>query len=62
MEQADTVQVTFRLPRAWLVKLDSVASRLSQPGLPLSRTDALRMAVARGLIELEQKEVGRAQP
>jgi hypothetical protein len=46
---ADTVQITFRIPKDWLNQADKVASLISRPGLPASRTDALRAAIARGL-------------
>lgn len=48
----DTTQITARVPTEWLAYFDAVAAKLSRPGLSLSRTDAVRLAVARGLEEL----------
>ena len=44
----DTVQVTFRIPTPWLIEADEVADLLSRPGHRLSRTDAMRAALAKG--------------
>lgn len=46
---ADTSQITFRLPNAWLAQADELAKHISRPGFEASRTDALRAAIAKGL-------------
>lgn len=43
----DTEQVAFRVPREWLTKADALAAKLAPVGV-LSRTDALRAAIAKG--------------
>ena len=53
MAEEDQIQTAVRLPESWFARLDKLAERLSQPGLTLSRTDALRMAIARGMAEME---------
>ena len=50
---SDTVQVAIRIPREWLAKADELAKRISRPGVTMSRTDALRAAIAAGFAALE---------
>jgi hypothetical protein len=45
---SDTVQIAIRVPRAWLAQADELATRLSRPGVTMSRTDAFRAAIASG--------------
>lgn len=46
----DTVQVTLRIPRKWLAKLDRIAVQLSKNAdLAYSRTDAIRYAMILGM-------------
>jgi hypothetical protein len=54
---ADTVQITFRIPSAWPGEADEIAKLLSRPGMPASRTDAIRAAIAKGfeVIRAEHK-------
>jgi predicted DNA-binding protein len=47
------VQTAIRVPASWLVRLDKIAERLSQPGMRVTRAEALRVATARGIVELE---------
>lgn len=47
------VQLAIRIPAEWMTRLRSLAVALSQPGLDLTVTDAIRMALARGMTELE---------
>ena len=56
MAEEDQIQTAVRLPESWFARLDKLAERLSQPGLTLSRTDALRMAIARGMAEMEAEK------
>lgn len=58
----DTVQITARVPAEWLPLFDAVAAKLSRPGLALSRTDAVRLAVARGLEGLREELAIAAAP
>lgn len=46
---SDSVQITVRVPPSWLAKADEVAAGMSSPGLTVTRTDAFRAAIARGL-------------
>jgi predicted DNA-binding protein len=48
-----TIQTAVRIPETWPERLDAVAAALSRPGLELTRTDVLRMALAHGLLALE---------
>jgi len=50
----DTEQVTFRVPREWLTKADALAAKLAPVGV-LSRTDALRAAIAKGFEAYEMQ-------
>lgn len=52
-----TVQLAFRIPEEWLYQADRVAEFLVRPGLEITRTDAMRIALARGL-EAFLKEMG----
>lgn len=48
----NTFQVTFKIPDAWVKMADAIAAEMSQPGVTMTRTDALRAALARGLESL----------
>lgn len=52
-EEDQQVQTAIRIPESWFARLDKIADRMSQPGLPIKRTEALRLAIARGMAELE---------
>lgn len=45
----------IRLDDALLLEADALARKLSQPGLRLTRTDVLRMAIISGLKEMRQR-------
>jgi hypothetical protein len=45
---SDTVQIAIRVPREWMAKADELATRISRPGVTMSRTDAFRAAIAAG--------------
>jgi hypothetical protein len=49
------VQVTLRIPVDWLERADALAAALSEPGMEISRTDAMRRALAEGLLKLEER-------
>jgi len=57
---AKTTQITFRIPKEWLERADLLATKLSRPGNELTRTDALRVALATGL-EIETRRKDRAR-
>lgn len=52
-EREPQVQTAIRLPESMINRLDSVAKKMSQPGMPVTRTEVLRLAAHRGLDELE---------
>jgi len=51
-----TTQFTFRIPAAWVERADRIGEGLSRPGLEISRTDAVRAALAMGLDALEREK------
>lgn len=55
---SDTTQVTVRVANDWIARADRLAEQLARPGLPVTRTDAFRAAIAYGLdaLEAEQKK------
>jgi hypothetical protein len=53
---ATTEQIALRLPKDLIARADALRTRLGPPGLTLTRTDALRVAITRGLDELEQEQ------
>ena len=54
---ADTVQITFRIPKPWLKRADWIGEKMGPDGI-VSRTDVLRRALADGIENLE-KEFGK---
>ena len=52
---AETVQVTFRIPKGWVEEARVVAEHMSQPGFEASYTDAFRAALAKGLAALRDE-------
>jgi hypothetical protein len=48
-------QVTIKLPRAAVAQADELAGRMASPGVHVTRTDALRAAVLRGLAALVEE-------
>ena len=51
--EAGHLQTAVRLPHATVQRIDDLAERMSQPGLNVSRSEALRVALHRGLDALE---------
>lgn len=45
----ELIQLAIRLERSVVERLDLLAAKLSQPGLSVTRTDALRVALHKGL-------------
>ncbi len=52
----DVAQLTIRFPNDWLARIDELAKKMSPPGLTFTRTDVMRVIVARGLDELEREQ------
>jgi predicted DNA-binding protein len=52
-EDASTVQTAVRLPAEWMGRLQAIAERLSRPGIPVKVSEAIRAAIAEGLVVLE---------
>ena len=48
----DPVQIALRVPPEWLEEAERLALALSRPGLEVTRTEAFRAAIARGLESL----------
>lgn len=46
---AGVVQFNLRIPQEWLADADEIGEGLTRPGLEVTRTDAMRMALALGL-------------
>ncbi len=45
-------QLTFNLPGEWVDELDRLAEKMSRPGISVTRTDVLRLAVRTGIDHL----------
>ena len=45
----NTEQITLRIPKDWMKDAETLAKALSKPGLEVSKTDAIRVALGRGL-------------
>lgn len=43
------VQLTVRVPESWLPKFDELATKLSVPGVVVTRTEAVRAVLAKGI-------------
>ena len=48
-------QITVRFPDEWVRRIEAVAKALARPGVPASRTDAIKHVLARGLDVVEQE-------
>lgn len=55
-ESSSTVQITIRVPRDWPARAEKIADKLSRPGIPCTRMDALRAALEIGFKNLERKK------
>jgi hypothetical protein len=51
----ETIQLTVRVPVRWLPLLDELAAKGSREGLALTRTDALRRALAVGIDAMRKR-------
>jgi predicted DNA-binding protein len=56
-------QTAIRLPVAFITRIDRLAERMSAPGMPMTRSDVLRLAAFRGVEQLEsdQKKARRSK-
>jgi len=54
-EKGPTVQTAVRLEAVVIARLDAIATKMCRPGLEVTRTDALRIALMTG-IEVIEKE------
>jgi predicted DNA-binding protein len=52
-KQEQQVQTAIRVPESWLDRLDKIAERMSRPGVRITRTEALRDALYRGIEVIE---------
>jgi hypothetical protein len=48
----ETTQITVRVPNHWLGKMDTIAQKITVPGIKMTRTDIARRAMAIGIDEL----------
>ena len=55
-DKGPTQQIAVRLDADVIGRLDAIAVKLSRPGLPVNRTDALRAALAEGMPILESEK------
>lgn len=53
-EKTQMTQVALRVDDGHLEHADALAKKWSRPGLKMTRTDVLRMAIVAGLKELRQ--------
>jgi len=48
-QSENTFQVAIKVPQEWVDQADAIAAARSRPGLVVTRTDAIRAAIAHGL-------------
>jgi hypothetical protein len=53
----DLTQVTIKIPSDWVEEFDALAEVMAQPGTKMTRTDAMRIALHRGLESLRVEHV-----
>jgi predicted transcriptional regulator len=54
-DKEPTVQTAVRLDAEVVARLDAIAAKMSRPGLEVTRTDALRIALMTGLEKIEKE-------
>jgi len=54
-DKGPTVQTAVRLDPEMVARLDAIAAKLSRPGLEVTRTDAIRIALLTGLQAIEKE-------
>lgn len=61
--KSSAVQIAIRIPPEWIVEAEALSKLMSQPGVTVTRSDALRVAISKGLrvlrAELEMDRQGR---
>ncbi len=55
-KQETQTQTGIRLPDSVFDRIDKLVERMSEPGLRLTRADVLRLAVFRGIEQLETEK------
>lgn len=55
-EKGPTVQTAVRLDMELVARLDKIAGKMSRPGLEVTRTDAIRIALLTGLQAIEKEK------
>lgn len=58
-KQETQTQTAIRLPDSLLARIDKLATRLSQPGMAVTRAEVLRRAAYLGVEQLEKQKRGR---
>jgi hypothetical protein len=56
---SSNVQLAVRIPRGWLGRLDALIPKIAPEGVQTTRTDAIRVALAKGLESLESSPAKR---
>ncbi len=54
-DKGPTQQIAVRLDADVIGRLDAIASKLTRPGLAVTRTDAIRIALLTGLQAIEKE-------
>lgn len=49
---SDSEMLSVRIPREWFGEADEIAKLISQPGATMTRSDAFRVAIARGFAQI----------
>jgi hypothetical protein len=57
-----TKQIALRMPTAWVARLDALARQLSRPGITVSRSEALRAVMIKGLEVMRVEEPPKKAP
>lgn len=53
--RADTVQISFRVPTAWVKRAEAIAAALEEMGAEATTASVYRTALGRGLEALEKR-------
>lgn len=57
-----TTQIAMRLPTDWVSRVDALAQKFSRPGITVSRSEALRAVMIKGLEVLEAEPTQNPKP
>lgn len=58
-KQEQQVQTAIRFPESFLDRVDKLATRMSEPGMRVTRVEVLRLAAFKGVAELEAERKKR---